>query len=179
MLPQDLDPPDTRVRVLSWVVIALLVLNVGACFTTGANAPEDPKLVEARIEGFGEIAVRVAPRPNEVECLLLASSEVQRARGLMEVTDLEGYPGMLFRFSRDSQAAFHMDNTPMPLSIAFFTADGTLVSTADMEPCLEGNCPVYAADGPYRYAIEVPQGELDDLGIVPGATLDLVGACPD
>lgn len=179
MLPQDLDPPDARQRVLTWIVTALLVVGFGACLAEGANEPDDPALREARIEGFGEIAIRVTPQPNQLECALLAATETQRAQGLMRVTDLEGYPGMVFRFSQDTQAAFHMKNTPMPLSIAWFAADGTLVSTADMAPCLDSdNCPVYSASGPYRYAIEVPQGQLDELGIVPGSKLEVVGACP-
>jgi len=179
VIPEDLDPPDPRQRVLSWIIGVMLVLGFGACLTEGANGPDDPVLREARIEGFGEIAFRIAPQPNQVECALLAATESQRAKGLMQVQDLKGYSGMVFRFSQDTQAAFHMKNTPMPLSIAWFTADGTLVSTADMQPCLDSaDCPVYAAAGPYRYAIEVPQGQLDDLGIVPGARLQVVGACP-
>jgi uncharacterized membrane protein (UPF0127 family) len=180
VLPEDLDPPDPRQRALMWVVTVLLVIGFGACIAKGANEPDDPGLAEARIAGFGEIAFRVAPQPNEVECALLAATETQRARGLMEVEDLKGYPGMIFRFSQDTQAAFHMRNTPMPLSIAWFAADGSLVSTADMEPCLESDdCPVYAASGPYRYAIEVPQGQLDELGIVPGSKLEILGSCRD
>ena len=168
-----------RLRALSWVVTALLVLGFGACLAEGANSPDDPALREARIAGFGEIAFRIAPQPNEVECALLAATETQRAQGLMRVEDLKGYPGMVFRFSQDTQAAFHMKNTPMPLSIAWFAADGSLVSTADMAPCLDSaDCPVYAASAPYRYAIEVPQGQLAQLGIVPGSKLEVVGACP-
>jgi uncharacterized membrane protein (UPF0127 family) len=179
VLPEDLDPPDPRQRVLTWIVIALLVVGFGACLAQGADEPDDPSIGQSSLGGFGEIAFRVSPAPNELECALLAATDRERAQGLMNVDDLKGYPGMLFRFSQDSQAAFHMKDTPMPLSIAWFGADGSLVSTADMAPCLnQDNCPVYAAAGPYRYALEVPQGQLPALGIVPGAKLELVGACP-
>ena len=40
----------------------------------------------------------------------------------MEVTDLQGYDGMLFKFSSDYTGAFYMKDTPLPLSIAFFDA---------------------------------------------------------
>ncbi|HEX4979119.1 MAG TPA: DUF192 domain-containing protein, partial [Acidimicrobiales bacterium] len=173
------DPPDPRQRVLRWIVAALLVLGFGACLSEGADSPADPTLSEGRLESFGEVAFRIAPQPNEIECALLAATETQRARGLMEVTDLDGYPGMLFRFSQDTQAAFHMKNTPMPLSIAWFASDGSLVSAADMAPCVDADsCPVYAASAPYRYALEVPQGQLDDLGIVQGSRLEVLGGCP-
>lgn len=133
--------------------------------------------------GFGEVAlVVVSPDGSRrVLCVLSAESAEQRARGLMEVTDesLGGYDGMLFLFPVDNRGGFWMRNTPMPLSIAYLSADGAIVSTTDMEPCDDrADCPSYAADGPYRMALEVPQGRLDDLGVVPGARLERDGACP-
>jgi uncharacterized membrane protein (UPF0127 family) len=185
MLAEDLDPPDPRVRILQWVIAALLVVGFGACIAEGANNPDDPELVESRIAGFGEIGIRIVPAggtpltPTE-ECALLAATEEQRARGLMEVTDLEGYPGMVFRYTADSTGAYYMRNTPMPLSIAWFAADGSFVSSADMAPCDDRtDCPTYGAAAPYRYALEVPQGQLAALGIGPGSKLELTGACAD
>ena len=178
MLPDDLAPPDPRQRRLTWIVALLLAIGFVACLSEGADQPADPGIREARIAGFGEIAFRIEPAPNQLECALLAADSEQRAQGLMHVTDLRGYVGMVFRFGSDSQAAFHMRNTPMPLSIAWFAADGALVSTADMAPCADGQqCPVYSASGPYRYALEVPQGQLGQLGIQPGARLALAGSC--
>ena len=45
--------------------------------------------------------------------------------------------------------------------------------------CLElGNdVNAHAVFGTYRMAIEVPQGRLDELGIVPGARVARAGAC--
>jgi uncharacterized membrane protein (UPF0127 family) len=130
------------------------------------------------LQGFGEVAVTITSTDGEVceLCLLSAVSAEQRARGLMEVTDedLGGYDGMLFEFPEPSAGAFWMRNTPMPLSIAYLDAGGELVSTADMAPCPDtSDCPRYGAAGPFRYALEVPQGRLDDLGIVPGATVEV------
>jgi hypothetical protein len=97
----------------------------------------------------------------------------------MEVTDLQGYPGMVFRYSADSTGGYYMRNTPMPLSIAWFAADGSFVSSADMAPCEDrSDCPTYGASGAYRIAFEVPQGDLAAMGIGPGAKLELTGACP-
>lgn len=185
MQPEDLDPPDPRVRLLTWVVAALLALGFGACLAKGADQPADPELVEARLDGFGEVAFTVQPAPGLAamspteQCALLAATEAQRARGLMTVTDLKGYPGMVFRYSADSTGGYYMRNTPMPLSIAWFASDGTFVSSADMAPCDDrSDCPISSASGPYRYAVEVPQGQLAALGIGPGAVLQLKGACP-
>ena len=185
MEEEDLDPPDPRVRILRWVVVALLALGFGACLAQGADEPADPELIESRISGFGEIAFSVQPAPGLTamtpveQCALLAATEAQRAQGLMRVTDLEGYPGMIFRYSADSTGGYYMKNTPMPLSIAWFDSNGAFVSSTDMEPCGDRNdCPIYSAAGPYRYAVEVPQGQLASLGIGPGAVLKLAGACP-
>jgi len=182
MEPQDLDPHDPRQRALAWVVVALLVLGFGACIAKGADNPADPRLVRSRVSGFGEIGIRIlAPGTlpaTAQRCALLAANEAQRSKGLMGVTDLKGYSGMLFRFSSDTQASFYMRNTPMPLSIAFFRADGSFAGAADMAPCGDrADCPLYSAHDGYRYALEVPQGQLGTLGIGPGSTLELNGAC--
>lgn len=183
MLPEDLDPSDPRVGILRWVTYVLLVVGFGACIAEGANNPPDPRPVESTVEGFGEIGFRIRPAGSDTltpaeHCALLAATEQQRARGLMEVTDLDTYKGMVFRYAADSTGGFYMRNTPMPLSIAWFAADGTFVSSADMAPCEDrSDCPTFGATGPYRYALEVPQGQLPALGVGPGAKLELAGAC--
>jgi hypothetical protein len=125
------------------------------------------------LEGFGETHVTVkTPTTTLAWCMLLAVTQAQHNRGLMQVTDptLGGYDGMLFRFDGETNTTFYMRNTPMPLSIAFIGADGSVVSTTDMAPCEDRDgCPLYHADGPYHIAIEVPQGQLGRLGIQPGA----------
>ena len=181
MLPQDLaDPTDPRIRRLWWAVTVMLVLSLGACIAKGADVPDDPVLPEARgFDGFGAVTFRIQPAPNQLRCALLASNEQQRVQGLMNVRSLKGYAGMLFRFSGDSQAGFHMRDTPMPLSIAWFNRDGGFVSAQDMAPCdskATPTCPVYSASGPYRYALEVPFGQLPGLGIGPGSKLVLQAA---
>ena len=66
----------------------------------------------------------------------------------------------------------------MPLSIAWISDDGSVVSISDMDPCEdERGCPAYAPSGPYRYAIEVPQGTLDDLGITETSRVQVGGTC--
>jgi uncharacterized protein len=141
-----------------------------------SSGPAVPAVARTRLPGFDEtrITVRAAAGDLLAWCLLLAQTEAQRQRGLMAVTDpdLGGYDGMLFRFPADTTVAFYMRNTPMPLSIAFVDRNGQLVSTADMAPCEDrAGCPTYPAAGPFRVAIEVPEGQLGRLGITLGATL--------
>ncbi len=131
---------------------------------------------------FGTAAVTVTrPDGTVVElCLLLADTDTRRSRGLMEVTDLAGYDGMVFAWPAPTSSAFYMFNTRLPLSIAFYGSDGRWVSAADMDPCpsdVAAECPLTFAAGPYRWAVEVPQGDLPALGMVDGSTLS-VGTAP-
>ncbi len=115
-------------------------------------------------------------------CLLLADTPTDRSRGLMDVTSLGRYEGMVFRFPSPVSEEFYMLRTRLPLSIAFIGADGDLVSTADMTPCPNDDdlppCPRYRAAGEYALAVEVPEGGLGRLGVVNGARVRVLGdAC--
>ena len=47
------------------------------------------------------------------------------------------------------------------------------------DPCGDrADCQIYGAAAPYRYALEVPKGQLASLGIGPGSILQLTGKCP-
>ena len=128
----------------------------------------------------GETAVSVTDRAGKVVgcCVLTAVTVAQRERGLMQVTGFGGYSGMLFVWPSDTDGGFWMRNTPTPLSIAWFGADGGFVSSADMAPCADvESCPSYNPTGSYRFALEVPRGDLAELGIGPGSTLAVGGRC--
>jgi hypothetical protein len=130
------------------------------------------------LPGFGEVVIQVRSVDGQVVewCLLLAETEAQRSRGLMEVTDptLGGYDGMLFRFDTAAPEGFYMRNTPQPLSIAYFDDAGGLISVADMTPCADvDDCPTYPGGGSVRWAVEVPAqaGGVDALAIEPGVVV--------
>jgi uncharacterized membrane protein (UPF0127 family) len=125
-----------------------------------------------------EATVERAAGERRALCVMVADTDQERERGLMGVTDLAGYDGMVFVWTEDSTSSFYMRNTPTPLSIGWFDAEGAFVSDADMDPCgdVEG-CTLYSATGPYRFAVEVPQGELDRLGVGEGSRLALGGRC--
>ena len=132
------------------------------------------------VDGVGETAIAVTAAGGKLVgcCVMVAVTVDQRERGLMQVTDFGGYTGMLFVWTADTQNGFWMQNTPTPLSIAWFDAGGHFVSSADMAPC--GNrddCPSYDPAGSYRFALEVPQGDLAKLGIGPGSTLHAGARC--
>ena len=176
-----------RGRVLFWGGAVLVVVALTAFALLGANRPADPRLLPGGptpVSGFGEVGYRVRGGPGGAaseaakRCALLAETPEQHQRGLMGRTDLGGYDGMLFRFAADTSTQFYMKDTLIPLSIAWFDANGDFVSATDMEPCpVDVGCPTYGAAAPYRYALEVPKGGLPGLGIGPGAQLVVDGAC--
>ena len=177
-------PP--RLRLLAWVVVVMVALAVLAFIAVGADSPPDPRLesAAARVPGFSSVAFAIrpgegrAPAVSGRRCALLAETEDQLRRGLMGRRDLAGYDAMIFRFPSDSTRAFYMRNVPVPLSVAWFDADGRFVSSADMAPCGdEEGCPLYAASKPYRFALEVLGGGLERLGIGPGSVLSVGGDC--
>ncbi len=59
-----------------------------------------------------------------------------------------------------------MKDTLIPLDIAFFAEDGSLVDLLSMVPCTEEACPWYYPSGPYRSAIEVEKGGFEGLSEV-------------
>ena len=133
--------------------------------------------------GFRAVTVLVtrADGSTEQHCVWIADDEASQEQGLMGVTDPElgGRAGMVFSFPTDIRAGFWMKNTLLPLSIAWFNADGGFVSSADMQPCPAGTriCSSYSAKGPYRTAIEVPLGGLESLGLVVGSRMVIGDAC--
>ena len=63
--------------------------------------------------------------------------------------------GMLFVFPDETAGGFWMKNTLVPLTIAFFKADGTRVRKLSMTPCRQSSCPIYSPGRTYRFALEL------------------------
>jgi uncharacterized membrane protein (UPF0127 family) len=172
-------------------VAAALVLATTACGGDDSSPPGSSALGVGPSSsapgvlpvGYRDTAVELTLADGTVLawCVWLADDPAERARGLMEVTDLGGHEGMLFRYAAPATDAFYMRQTRIPLSIAFFD-EGRFVSAADMAPCPDDDddpaCPRYGAGAPYTDALEVPLGDLAGAGIGPGTVLAVRGACP-
>jgi uncharacterized membrane protein (UPF0127 family) len=161
-------------RRWGWLPLCLAALVVAACGSGGGSAGR------VALPGFGEAAYRVVRggATAKTGCALLATTDDQQQRGLMNVRDLKGHDGMVFQFRSvldNTKVGFYMKDTPMALSIAWFDGTGRFVSAADMAPNRAE--PVYYAAAPYRYAFEVPQGKLASAGIGAGSTLTVGGSC--
>jgi len=187
--------PRVTARRLGWAAAAILVLALTVFVGRGGSRPKDPYLADGstatsgssgsappsaaagpHIPGFGEERLRVVG--GRSACVAVADTDAQRARGLMERTDLAGADGMVFVFPADTTERFYMRNTPLPLTIAWFDAANVLVAQADMAPCPDRDgCPTFSAGQPYRTALEVPRGGLARLGLARGSAISLGGPC--
>jgi uncharacterized protein len=81
---------------------------------------------------------------------------------------MEPVSGMLFLFDEPVDAPFVMEDTLIPLSIAFADGDGRIVALRDMEPCREAPCPTYGAERPFTLALEVRRGAFERWGVGTG-----------
>jgi uncharacterized membrane protein (UPF0127 family) len=132
--------------------------------------------------GFAAVSLRVTAADGSAHesCVLVAITDAERARGLMDVDSLGGYDGMLFRFAAPTAAQFYMFHTRLPLSIAFFDGNGGYVAASDMPPCTASaatDCPVYGAPRRYVDALEVAQGGLSAVGVGPGSRVEAGEDC--
>jgi uncharacterized membrane protein (UPF0127 family) len=58
-----------------------------------------------------------------------------------------------------------MEDTLIPLSIAFADENGRIVSIRDMEPCRADPCPTYPSGRAVTTALEVNQGAFERWGV--------------
>lgn len=135
--------------------------NLPGRIATGEIPQPELETGEVVIEG-SEGAVRV-----EAE---VADDDSERSRGLMAREELGGGRGMLFVFGSEQLLNFIMENTLLPLSIAYIDPGGRIVNIVDMEP-LSGS--TYPSEGPAQYALEVNQGFFEENGVEAGDEVDL------
>ncbi len=69
---------------------------------------------------------------------------------------------ILFVFESPVPSRFHMRNVFLPLDIVFFAADGAFLGRNRMEADSKD---LYGSASPFTFAIEVPEGALDGLGL--------------
>ena len=98
----------------------------------------------------------------------LATTQEQRATGLMHRREMPANEGMLFVFEQPAGQCFWMKNTLLPLTAAFVADDGTIVNLADMQPqTTDAHC----SARPVRFVLEMHQGWFAKRGIQAGFKL--------
>lgn len=135
-------------KSLLLTLLATSVVTLGSC-----NSSTLEKRELSITKKNGEIVTLTAE---------IAKTEEEKAKGYMERENIPEGTGMLFVFKTDKILAFWMKDTPTPLSIAYIDSKGKIRDIFDMEP--------YSLTGIYssvsaRYALEVPQGWFEKMGI--------------
>ncbi len=120
------------------IAFAGLALTVGSA---AAGSETDRTVARLTLDG-------AALRPE------LALTSDARSRGLMNRRPAPA-DGMLFVFPEPTSGGFWMKNTLVPLTIAFFNADGQRVRKLSMTPCKTTSCPIYDPSRTYRFALEL------------------------
>ena len=140
---------------------SLLLLVAVACGSAEeVSDPNAPAALSIRTDdGTVSLDVQVADTPEE------------RETGLMGRESLSPYDGMAFVWEEPVTGTFWMKDTLIPLSIAFYAADGRILRILDMQPCEADPCPLYDPEVPYRGALEVNEGAFADWGITEGDRL--------
>lgn len=209
-LPPAVTAPRHGVRrvVLALSVAAVVAVLAAGCATSATTPSSDPAPAASAgqpdgqdaptpraavadalpplhpaIDGLDETVVTLTTSTGvaEVRAKVAVRGE-DRARGLMEVTDLPDGAGMLFLFAQERTGGFWMWNTVIPLDIAFAGADGVVHTIETMTPCeaeRSTQCPVTAPPEPYRAALEVPAGWFERSGVQAGATMTWTDPVPD
>lgn len=137
---------------------ALVLLALGAC------GPKKGTLPTTRIDVGGQtITVEVADEPAE------------HSLGLMYRKELDADAGMLFVYPGEDRRSFWMQNTSIPLSIAFMDAQGTVINIEDMVPFDRSSVPSKA---PAQYALEMNKGWFAAHGVEPGDVVKNLPSAP-
>lgn len=126
-----------------------------------------------KIPEFPKGVLRIYQKDKSLEISIeIADREELHTFGLMFRKDIPWNYGMLFVFSKDVNYGFWMENTYVPLDIAFIDSNKTIFNIQKMFPCKNDQCKIYYSPKPYRYALEVKMGFFERFGFKEGAKIE-------
>ena len=106
----------------------------------------------------------------------IADDKNERAKGLMFREKMDQNNGMLFIFDQESQVAFWMKNTLIPLDMIFIGKDLEIVDIKNAVPCEADPCALYKPKSAAKYVLEVNYGFSKEKGISVGDKVNLDAA---
>jgi hypothetical protein len=127
-------------------LLPILVLSLPACASRSAS-------------NLPVIKVTLGSKTIRAE---VAQTAAAQARGLMYRRDLGWNKGMLFVYEDEKILSFWMENTFVPLSIAFLDPDGQILHIAHMEPLSKTS---HRSPTKALYALEMNQGWFEKEGV--------------
>ena len=148
--------------------IILIVLSMSACcYTKDIDEKYLSKIEVIDISTKDKKTIKIQKQDGTVVSVVaeIADTEESRTYGFMNRKKIPDGTGMLFVFDYDQVLSFWMKNTPTALSIAYITSDGYIKDIFDMKPFSLSSV---VSTGYVRYALEVPKGWFDKVGIKKG-----------
>ena len=170
-------------RVLRVTIVLLALLAVGCAGT--AERPEtkpqnavDPCKTTAKAETNTAAKTEETVQGTELRTVTIDTSSGEKVEVRVEIADegpeqyfglryrehLPENRGMLFVYTEEVGRTYTMEDTVIPLSIAFMDAGGCIVDIQDMKPETTG----YDSARPAQYALEVNMGFFDRRGVEVG-----------
>lgn len=142
-----------------YVVVAGVLLSVSSVLSCSSG-------LEERIE------VLIGGQSFRVE---VARTAEQKQQGLMNRKSLGDREGMIFVYKSDQHLAFWMKNTTIPLTLAFLSKDGEITQIEQLKPL---SLKSVVSERAVRYALELPAGVLEELGVQVGDRVRLPADFP-
>lgn len=107
---------------------------------------------------------------SKINLISIADTPDTQQMGLQFVRTMNADDGMLFKFPTPKVLSFWMQNTYLPLEIAFIDQTNKIVKTEKMIPLSTRSV---TSGSPCLMALEVMNGTFDRLGIQSGYTVTL------
>ncbi len=98
--------------------------------------------------------------PKKINLISIADNSIDQANGLKYISHLPENTGMLFKFQSSRVLSFWMQDTWIPLDIAFIDKDDIIVKTERMIPL---SLRSVSSGRPCLMALEVPPGTLGNV----------------
>jgi hypothetical protein len=150
----------------------LLALPLLGCRSNGAegDAQSGPEASEAMPAGPGRDLAWVIFGTDTVVAEVARTSD-ERGQGLSNRDHLAAGSGMIFVFETEEVRSFWMQDTYIPLDIAYLDANARIIDIQQMEP---ETTRLHTSSGPIMFALEVPQGWFALMEIGVGAQAEIV-----
>lgn len=155
------------------LILFLLALPLLACRSNGSegDAQTGPEASEAVMPaGPGRDLAWVIFGADTVVAEVASTSD-ERGRGLSNRDYLAPGAGMIFVFETEEVRSFWMQDTFIPLDIAYLDANARIIDIQQMEP---ETTRMHTSSGPAMFALEVPQGWFAEMQIEVGAQAEIV-----
>lgn len=146
---------------------------LAACGATPQPKPNERASVSERGFPLGDLSIIHGQSTLVTFEVEIAETTEAQATGLMGVQHLDDLQGMVFLSAAPHRGSFYMKNTLIPLDIAFWDTNGSIVDILGMQPCFQDPCPTYHPSMDYVGAIEATLGVMGRKGVAVGDTARL------